>query len=332
MTNTLPPVPSTKKSRRRAGTEEGGGRRGRVAAGLSLIVALLALTISGYVGYLVNSKRGLSDAKGRLVNVEKETAQLQKFSAQITRDLSTLREAQKTLDDSLQALHSEIGKDRRAWLVAETENLLVIAQHRLRYARDARLAIEALRAADQQLALLGDAAFQPVRRQIENELGALTAFERLDLTGLARRLGQLAAGVEALPLTPSKPASGTNPPEDGFLHEVWRDLRDLVRVRNTEDIRRPLLLPEHKYYLRENLRLALQGAAFAMLHGDSATFGLNARLARQWIHDHYDIRHPAVQAALGELDAALRIQALTLPDLTGSLNLLRETRSRHGIS
>lgn len=332
MTNTLPPAPSTKKSRRRTTAEEGGGRRGRVAAGLSLILAILALTISGYVGYLVNSKRGLSDAKGRLVNVEKETAKLQEFSAQITRDLSTLREGQKTLDESLQALHNEVGKDRRAWLVAETENLLVIAQHRLRYARDARLAIEALRAADQQLALLGDAVFQPVRRQIENELGALTAFERLDLTGLARRLGKLAADVETLPLTPPKPAPETGQLDDGFLHEVWRDLRDLVRVRSTEDIRRPLLLPEHKYYLRENLRLALQGAEFAILHGDGTTFGLNARLARQWIQDYYDTRHPAVQAALGELDAALRIQALTLPDLTGSLNLLREIRSRHGVS
>lgn len=331
MANTLPPVPSTKKSRRGTAAE-GGGRSGRVAAGLSLILALLALIISGYVGYLVNSKRGLSDAKGRLVNVEKETAQLQEFSAKITRDLGTLREAQKTLDESLQALHNEIGKDRRDWLVTETVSLLVIAQHRLRYARDAGLAIEALKAADQQLALLGDAMYQPVRRQIEIELGALTAFEMLDLTGQAHRLGQLAAAVDTLPLIPPKPAPEANPAAEGLLHEVWRDLRDLVRVRSTEDVRRPLLLPEHKYYLRENLRLALQGAEFALLHGDSKTFGLNARLARQWIQDHYDTRHPAVQAALGELDAALRIQALTLPDLTGSLNLLREIRRRHGIS
>lgn len=331
MANTLPPVPSKKKSRPGA-TAEGGGRRGRVTAGLSLILALLALIISGYVGYLVNSKRGLSDAKGRLVNVEKETAQLQEFSAQITRDLSTLRDAQKNLDESLQALHNEIGKDRRAWLVTETENLLVIAQHRLRYARDARLAIEALRAADQQLALLGDALFQPVRRQIEIELGALTAFESLKLAEKARHLGQIAASVDTLPLTPSKPASETGQPKDGLLQEVWRDLRDLVRVRSTEDIRRPLLLPEHKYYLRENLRLALQGAEFALLHGDSATFGLNARFARQWLQDHYDIRHPAVQAALSELDTTLRIQALTLPDLSGSYNLLLQLRNRPGVS
>ncbi|MDH4134331.1 MAG: uroporphyrinogen-III C-methyltransferase [Gammaproteobacteria bacterium] len=330
MANTLPPAPSTKKSRRPA-AEEGSGRRGRVTAGLSLILALIALTLSGYVGYLVNSKRGLSDAKGRLVNVEKETAQLQEFSARITRDLGSLRESQKTLDESLQALHNEVGKDRRAWLVAETENLLVIAQHRLRYARDARLAIEALRAADQQLALLGDPAFQPVRRQIETELGALTAYEQLDLTGLARRLGQLAATVTTLPLAPPKPAAEPSPAEEGILREIWRDLRDLVRVRSTTDIRRPLLLPEHKYYLHENLRLALQSAGFAMLHGDSTTFGLNARIARQWIQDQYDTRHPAVQAAVSELDAALRVQALTLPDLAGSLNLLREIRSRHGV-
>jgi len=141
----LTPRPERRVHRRRAAGEAAVPvRRGRFAAGLALILAVLAVLVSGYVGYLVNSKRGLTDAKGRLVNVEQETAELATLTERLMTDVAALRETQGTLTTSVQALHDEIGKGRRAWLVAETENLLIIGQHRLAYARDARLALEVM--------------------------------------------------------------------------------------------------------------------------------------------------------------------------------------------
>jgi len=326
------PAPAAKKpTRRRAPGADKTARASRFAAGLALVLAIIAMLASGYVGWLVNSKRGLTDAKGRLLQVEQETAQLQELSAQMNQELGTLRETHETLRSGVQALHGEIGKGRRTWLIAETENLLVMAQHRLAYARDARQALEALRVADRQLQQLGDPDYLPVRKLLESEIGALEAFERLDLSGMAQRLGQLGARVDTLPLAPEpvRPAEGAAAAgEQGFLREVWKDLRNLVSIRATTGVRRPLLLPEQKYFLRENLRLMLYGAQVALLHGDIATVELNAKAARQWLRDYYDAGAPAVQVAATELDGILETRPVGLPDISASLKALRNISAR----
>ena len=303
-------------------------RSGRFAAGMALVLAIVAVLASGYVAYLVNSKRGLSDAKGRLFNVEQETTQLQELTQQMNQELGTQRDAQNMLKSSVQTLHEEIGKGRRAWLLAETANLLVIAQHRLAYARDPSQALEALRAADRQLQQLADPNYQPVRKLLEREIGALETFRRLDLTGMAQRLGQLAGRVDSLPLAPLPQEPVASAGESGFAREVWKDLRDLVRIRTTTDVRRPLLLPEHKYFLRENLRLMLYGAQVALLHGDIATLELNARAARKWLADYYDANNNAVRAANAELETILKSRPADLPDISASLTSLRELTAR----
>ena len=327
------PAPSVKKrASRRAPAAGKPPRTGRFAAGLALVLAIIAMLASGYVGWLVNSKRGLTDAKGRLFQVEQETAQLQELSAQMNQQLGALRESQETLKSGVQALHDEIGKGRRTWLITETENLLVIAQHRLAYARDARQALAALRVADRQVEQLGDPDYLPVRKLLESEILALEGFERLDLSGMAQRLGQLGARVDTLTLVPDpKPRTedaATSAGEQGFLREVWKDLRNLVSIRTTTDVRRPLLLAEQKYFLRENLRLMLYGAQVALLHGDFTTVELNAQAARQWLRDYYDAGTPAVQSATTELEGILKTRAVNLPDISASLKALREITAR----
>jgi len=324
-------APAEKKAprRRRAATTPAAARSGRLAAGLALTLAIIAVLVSGYLWYGLTHKRGLADAKGRLIQVEQETAQLQELSAQMGKELSSLRETQDTLQNSLTTLHDEIGKGRRTWLLAETENLLVIAQHRLEYARDAHLALEALRAADHQLLQLGDPEYQPVRKLLEGEMKSLDTFERLDVAGIAQHLGQLATDIDQLPLAPDKhPVAPVPSGDQGFLHEVWQDLQSLVRIRSTTDIRRPLLLPEQKYYLRENLRLMLYGAQVALLHGDGTTFERNVTAARQWLRDYYDLNAQPVQAAILAFDSMLKLRPAVLPDINGSLKALREIHGK----
>ena len=326
-------TPAEKKAprRRRPASTTAPARSGRLASGLALVLAIIAVLVSSYLWYGLTHKRGLADAKGRLIQVEQETAQLQEQSAQMDKELSSLRDTQNTLQSSLATLHDEIGKGRRTWLLAETENLLVIAEHRLEYARDAHLSLEALRAADGQLKQLGDPQYQPVRKLLDGEMKSLEAFERLDVSGIAQRLGQLAADIDQLPLAPDKrPLPPPTGGDQGFLREVWQDLQGLVRIRSTTDIRRPLLLPEQKYYLRENLRLMLYGAQVALLHGDGPTFERNVTAARQWLRDYYDVNTQPVQTAIAAFDTMLKSQPAVLPDISGSLKTLREIQARQG--
>ena len=178
---------------------------------------------------------------------------------------------------------------------------------------------------------LGDPDYLPVRKLLESEIQVLDSYERLDLRGMAQRLGLLGARVDTLTLAPPpKPDTGDSASEgeQDFLREVWRDLRNLVSIRTTTDVRRPLLLPEQKYFLRENLRLMLYGAQVALLHGDFTTVENNSKAARQWLRDYYDASTPAVQAAATELDAILKLRAVNLPDITASLKALREITAK----
>jgi len=328
--DTPPASPPRKPARRKreASAEPGKKRSGRLAAGTALVFATIALIGTGYMGYLINSKRGLTDAKGRLFQVEKDTAGLEELTTAMNEELATVRETQTALTDSLKSLHGEIGKGRRSWLLAETENLLVIAQHRFATARDARLAQEALRAADRQLVQLADPDYQPVRKQIETELAALAAYEKLNPSGLAQRLGQLSAKLDQLPLQPQVRPAAPADPNRGFAREVWDDLKELVRVRTTTDMPRPFLLPEQKYFLRENLRLMLLGAQVALLQGDRVTVEQNARTAQQWLKTYYLVSDPGVKAALAELDGAIQAQTARLPELGLALRTLQELRQK----
>ena len=326
------PAPKRKTERgRRASDTQKPSRVGKLAAGLALTLAILALIVSGHIAWVVNSKRGLSDAKGRLFQVERDTADLEALTEQMSKDLATLRDTQGNLLDSLKAMRSEIGQGRRDWLHAEAENLLTIAQHRLNFARDARLALEAARAADKLLSQLGDPGYPPIRRQLAIEIRALEDYARLDLAGVTERLGQLASNIDTLPLAPVKPpADKASAEAPGLLAEVWQDLQQLVRIRNTNDLNRPLLLPEQQYYLRENLRLKLLSAQFALLQGDHANFARNTRAAQRWLSFYYDTNATVVQTAVRDLDNALRLENLRPPELGNTLQLLRVLRSSPG--
>ena len=333
MTATPPtdtPTPKRKLERgRRAADERKTSRVGKLASGLALTLSVLALIISIHLAWLVNSKRGLSDAKGRLVQVELETAELEKLTGQMSSDLETLRDTQGNLLDSLKAMRGEIGQGRRDWLHAETENLLNIAQHRLNFARDAQLALEAARTADKLLSQLGDPGYPPVRRQLAIEIRALETYAQLDLAGTAQRLGQQAGSLDSLPLAPVKSATKTETAEPpGFVSELWEDLQQLIRIRNTSDLSRPLLLPEQRYYLRENLRLKLLSAQLALMQGDHPGFARNARAAQRWLKEYYDPNANGVQTALRELDSALRLESASPPELGNTLQLLRALRSQ----
>jgi uroporphyrin-3 C-methyltransferase len=325
------PAPKRKLERgRRSADTQKPSRVGKFAAGLALVLAVLALIISLHIAWLVNSKRGLSDAKGRVFQLERESVKLEKYVAQMATDLDTLRDSQGNLQDSLKAMRGEVGQGRRDWLHAEAENLLTIAQHRLNFARDAQLALEAARTADRLLAQLGDPAYPPVRRQLAIEIRALETYAKLDPDGVAQRFGQLSVGLDNLPLAPTRTIQEKDvvPIEgQGLLSEVWEDLQQLVRIRNTADLSRPLLLPEQRYYLRENLRLKLMSAQLALLHGDHAGFARNTRAAQQWLREYYDVNAAAVQAALRDLDAGLRLEGARPPELGNTLQLLRTLRA-----
>ena len=316
-----------------------GQRPGAVTGGLALILAVIALVIGAYLWYSLTLRQGLftGEAAHRLNELEREAAQLRDSLPAFEQQLDALQETQDALKAGVEKIHGDLGKGRSDWVLTETEQLLIIANNHLQLAREVNLALAALRAADKQLKDLANPALLPVRKILIEEIGALEAMARTDISGMALRLGAMAARIERLPLaTPTHYSEAPASADKGgsvraLPREMWKDLINLVRIRSHGETHKPLLPPEQQYFARENLRLMLYGAQVALLHGDAATFEQNTQSARQWLSDYYDTSTQVVIATQDELDAMLKARIKTaLPDISRSLEALRRITGRRG--
>ena len=197
----------------------------------ALIVGLLALAASGYVGYqnIVGApvtddaqqeridaiERQLASAPAevgrlgeRLGRVEEEFGGriralrdevVAERAAGAARGEKVLREV-GVVAESVVALRSELGRGTDAWSLAEVEQLLEIANQRLQLSGDIELALRALKLAERRLRALPDPAFAPVRERVAGEIAALSRVATVDVVGTLSALSALARSVDDLPL------------------------------------------------------------------------------------------------------------------------------------
>ena len=323
-------------------TANNGGKRPSrsaqsVAGGLALIFSLMTFSFTAYLWYVLKERQGLlkGDVVGQVEQIDKAQAQLRNNVAALEEEFANMRDTQDTLRAATEKLSTDFGRARNDWMLAEAEQLMFIANHRLQLAQDTRLALAALRAADRQLQQIANPSLIPIRRQLAQEMGELEAANKIDYDGLALKLGSIAGRIEQLPLAiqtdfkrdidaPRTTATDRNAWWQ-FGHEVWQDILSLIRIRNDADVRQPLLPPEQQYFLRENLRLMLTSAQLALLQRNDATFQQNIKLARAWLQNYFDAQSPGVASAASELAQMAKTPLkLQPPDISGSLTALHK--------
>ena len=239
---------------------------------------------------------------------------------------------------------SEMGVARDDWLLQEVAHLLLLANQRLALTGDVVLAQKALALADDRLKALAGPQILKIRRVLAQEQEHLGQMTPVDVAGISLVLAALAESVGDLPLkgdsdrpqwsdsgdsaqssVPDKPADDADGESAvrAFSRKVLSDLGDLVRVRRVDETRPPKLDTAARFLAYENLRLQLVGAQLALLRRDAGVFQENLKQARIWLGDYFDpgtpVQHFDTQVA--ELQQAK--VALSFPDISGSLALLR---------
>lgn len=226
---------------------------------------------------------------------------------------------------------------------ARVEHLLQIANDSLILERDVGTALAALRAADRSLRDLDNPLFAETRRRLAEEVAALESLPRPDIPGIAFALGSMQERVSSLP-----PAQRARPAGDAqaggaesaqqqeeiagwraFLRDVWEALKGLVVVRRSEPDDAPLLKPDQRMFLTQNLYLKLETARLALLERDQRNFSASLTAARSWLERYYDTGATAVTAMLQRLEelGAADISP-QMPDISGSLDALRAALER----
>jgi uroporphyrin-3 C-methyltransferase len=263
---------------------------------------------------------------------------------------------------ALEQMYQDISKNRDEWALSEIEQVLSTASQQLQLAGNVQGALIALQNADRSLSRSDKPQFITIRRAIARDIDKLKALPQVDQAGIALRLDNVIAQIDALPLlSDEKPAepiapSRVNPPARGvaasgaaaaradaelslgarvattwrnWSREMWDDIRQLIRVRTVDTPEALMLSPSESYFVRENLKLRLLNARLALLSRNEGTFRDDLNNAQQMLVKYFDTRARSTMAA----QALLRqVQAnnvtIDVPDLSASLDAVRAYKSK----
>lgn len=323
-------------------------KRSRVG-GIALFFALLGLlgviALAGGGYYLWQNQQQLSAEQAQQLSTLRDNlANLQQEqrtkSEQQGEQLDSLRERQRNLDNALEKLLASRSHLRNDWLLTEAEYLLKLANHRLLLERDVETAMVALQSADARLRDVADPGLLPIRERIAADINDLRSVDQPDLAGLSFNLSSLAEDVTRLPLATPDPQSQNRQGEQPVADEVdnwqelpaaiWRDIKSLVVIRQHDDPIQPLLAPEQRFFLTQNLQLQLEQARLALLNGQTRVYQERLQQARQWLETYFDTGHNPTRQAIEQL-TELAEQEIhpELPDISDTHRALQTFRQQH---
>ncbi len=238
-----------------------------------------------------------------------------------------------TIESTVASLQGISTGVQDAWLLAEAEYYMQIANAQLHLAGNPHLASLALSLADERILQLANPALTNVRRALSNELRALEVMDKPDTEGMTLTLASLAGIVDSLPLRqevdlPQEGDGELDPELTGTsraLASLKSAIDSAISVRRVDAAVMPFIAPEAQYFLRANLALQLQAARLALLRGEEAIFERRLDDAAAWLTAYYDTQSTPVQSALQTI-ADIRGSALSvaIPDISQSLQLLRQ--------
>jgi uroporphyrin-III C-methyltransferase len=322
------------------------GRPVSRGAVLGLAVVLVVAAAAGWLTLSASEREMRTEVAKRLTEADTALAQAKQREGTLANDL---REAQaklallearlaesQTQQASLEALYRELAPSRDEVALNEVEQVLLLASQQLSIAGNVQAGLAALQLADAKLSRVDRPQLVPLRRAVARDIDKLKSVPFVDVAGIALKLDQAIAQVDALPLARDErlpaPAPATPPageaPWSRFLREAWGELKSLVRVEVSDRPEAPLVPPTQSYFLRENLRLRLLSARIALLSHNDAGFRTDVTAANAWVKQYFDTRAKPVaslQASLAQL-AAVPMPA-EVPDVSGSLTALRTVKA-----
>lgn len=239
----------------------------------------------------------------------------------------------RSMERSLGTLQGSPADARNAFMLAEAEYYMQIANAQLQLAGNPELAALALEQADDRLSQLADPALTDVRSALADERAALEVMEKHDIAGVTLTLGSLAQVVESLPVQ----TSDAEPPDtnaaavegESGLDRAWQSVRNafagVFEYTPPTDPDRPLLTPGSEPLIRSNLALQLQAARLALLRGEQELFRQSLDDAERWLTAYFDTGSASVAGALDTVrDIRDEYRQSERPDISESLRLLRQ--------
>jgi uroporphyrin-3 C-methyltransferase len=253
-------------------------------------------------------------------------------SARITILEQRLAES-RNQQEALQMLYYELANTREERLIAEVEQLMTIASQQLQLAGNIKSALLALQTAESRLQQIEAPQVIQLRKALAQDIQRLQSLPLVDITGMSTKLEGLVEIVDTLPLVSDRhpqPEAQQVPDLQAsswqrLAHEIWQDIKQMVRLERIDRPEPPLLTPEQNYFLRENMKLRLLSARIALLRHDEASYRADLRAVEKWLLEHFDMRESASKIMLStirQLSAGNIV--IDVPDINESLTLVNK--------
>jgi uroporphyrin-3 C-methyltransferase len=323
--------------------------RGGGSLALAVLLALIAVGASGYIGWRQwQQEQGSAADNQSVASLQQRVATLETTlttlggqrsslnqrlddAAQVNRSLreELLGQAERTrhLEDAVAKLAEKSLSGRDGMLLDETESLLRMAGERYTLFQDAQGAAAAYALADQTLAAVNDGAFSGLRQSINAEREALVKSQPASQAGALQQLVALRGDLADLPL---KPLDSSTAEATDAWSRIRRALAGVVSVQRDDGA--PLAVADARF-ARELAALDLAQAQAALLAYDSKGYAAALQRVDAALSSQFDGRAPAVQQARETLKRlASQLPANAPVQLGAALSELRNLRAVHALS
>lgn len=307
--------------------------------GMLLLVIVVVIVAAGWYGYdyINQQKQSIKNLADEQYTIKQQRARLRdEFESK----WDILKKQQDDLTDNINTLREKNLYLRKDWLLLEAEYLIQLANQRILLERDVETAIAALESADMRLRDTGDPGVVKVRQIINQAIQTLRQVPHSDIAGMSLTLSSINNDLEKLPLATPDPKSREQQVQRELEETqkvqswrelpaaVWRDLKNLVVIRDHEKPVKPLLSPDQRFFLMENLRLQIEQARLALLSGQQTIYKERLDTAIQWIGQYFDKDSSVTKSTLQTLQQLSAVEiAPELPDISHTYVALQRYRA-----
>lgn len=253
---------------------------------LYIVFLLLALGLASFALY--ESRQALHMQKVQKTILENNIHNIEKQQIQskekINQNLNVqLQEVQTQLSFLSKQLHSsqeQISTKKPDWLLYKVKFYLEIAQINLKWTDNINLTIAVLQQADELLKDLNQQQIIEIRQAIAKEILELKALPVADITGLLTQVSALQALISSLEIKSASSITNKQSDKSPNKQTTWREkfqesltsLAHLVIIKEDSDNSFILYSPRYEALLRENLRMDLKQAQWALIQKNQVTY------------------------------------------------------------
>lgn len=240
-------------------------------------------------------------------------------------------EQEKLIADWKQSAAGDLEK----WRVAESLYLVKLANDHLQFSHNTTLALTLLQRADAVLKEQNHDGFLDIRKSIASDISQISSAPQVNITDVYLVLSGLDTALNQLPLpySPLKQTAVVAPRDYDAMSwwkatwlKTWDSLRKVIIVRNTTQSSLPLVLPDEKPFLYQNMHAQMENIMWALLAHNNAVYQASLTRLIDWIKTYFDQDAAETKSVLEKLT---ELQKLNIEPPTQNVSQTLELFDRY---